>query len=145
MSRDKITIDGNEAAACTAYHVNEVITIYPITPSSPMSELADQWVVEGRPNIWGTVPQVTEMKSEVGAPDAERVITLMGSAAETAQETVECLVERGEKVDLLKVSLYRSFSVKHFVETLPKTVRTIATLGRSILSKGNCVFFVIDA
>lgn len=330
MSRPRVTIDGNEAAAYTAYHVNEVIAIYPITPSSPASELADQWAVEGRPNIWGTVPQITEMQSEggasgavhgalqsgaltttftasqglllmipnmykiageltstvfhvsartvathalsifcdhsdvmatrstgfallssnsvqevmdfaliaqaatlksrlpflhffdgfrtshevskieelslddmralidddlvrahreralspdrpfirgtaqnpdvffqareavnlyylacpdivqkvmdklaqivgrqyhlfqyVGALDAERVIILMGSGAETAQETVEYLVEHGEKVGLLKVRLYRPFSVKHFLQALPKAVKTIATLDRT--------------
>lgn len=330
MSRPKVTIDGNEAAAYTAYHVNEIIAIYPITPSSPTSELADQWAVEGKPNIWGAVPQVTEMQSEggasgavhgalqsgalattftasqglllmipnmfkiageltstvfhvsaravathafsifgdhsdvmatrstgfallssnsvqevmdfaliaqaatlesrvpflhffdgfrtshevskveelslddmrvlidddlvrahrdralspdrpfirgtsqnpdvffqareainpyylacpdilqkvmdklaqivgrqyylfqyVGAPDAELVIMLMGSGAETAQETVEYLVERGEKMGLLKVRLYRPFSVKHFLEALPKTVKIITTLDRT--------------
>jgi len=330
MGRRRVTIDGNEAVAYTAYHVNEVITIYPITPSSPTSELADQWAAEGRPNIWGTVPQVIEMQSEggasgavhgslqsgaltttftasqglllmipnmfkiageltstvfhvsartvathalsifcdhsdvmaarstgfallasnsvqeamdfaliaqaatldsrvpflhfydgfrtshevskveqltlddlralvddglvrahrrralspdhpfirgtaqnpdvffqarealnpyyltcpdivqkvmdkfarivgrsyhlfqyVGTPDAERVIVLMGSGAEAAQETVEYLIEQGQKVGLLKVRLYRPFSGKHFVDALPKTVKIIATLDRT--------------
>lgn len=330
MGRPKVTIDGNEAAAYSAYHVNEVIAIYPITPSSPMGELADQWASEGKPNIWGTVPQVTEMQSEggasgavhgslqggaltatftasqglllmipnmfkiageltstvfhvsartvathalsifcdhsdvmatrstgfallasnsiqevmdfaliaqaatlesrvpflhffdgfrssheimkieqltrddmramiddelvrahreralspdrpfirgtaqnpdtffqaretvnpyymacpgivqkvmdrfarisgrqyrlfqyVGAPDAERVIMLMGSGAEAVHETVEYLVEQGERVGLLKVRLYRPFSMKHFIEALPKDVRTITTLDRT--------------
>ncbi|MFA5559043.1 MAG: pyruvate:ferredoxin (flavodoxin) oxidoreductase [Methanofastidiosum sp.] len=67
MKRPMVTIDGNEAAAYTAYHVNEVISIYPITPSSTMGELSDQWASEGEPNIWGTVPNVTEMQSEGGA------------------------------------------------------------------------------
>ena len=62
-----VTIDGNEAAAYTAYHVNEVIAIYPITPSSTMGELSDQWASEGESNIWGTIPNVTEMQSEGGA------------------------------------------------------------------------------
>ncbi len=61
------TIDGNEAAAHVAYRVNEVCAIYPITPSSTMAELADQWSSEGRPNIWGSVPDVVEMQSEAGA------------------------------------------------------------------------------
>ena len=51
------TIDGNEAAAYSAYHINEIAAIYPITPSSNMGEWADQWAAEERPNIWGTVPQ----------------------------------------------------------------------------------------
>jgi len=63
----KATIDGNEAAAFVAYRVNEVCAIYPITPSSTMAELADQWSAEGKPNIWGTVPVVQEMQSEGGA------------------------------------------------------------------------------
>ena len=330
MSRPKVTIDGNEAAAYAAYYVNEVVAIYPITPSSPMGELADQWAAEGKPNIWGTVPQVTEMQSEggasgavhgalqtgaltttftasqglllmipnmykiageltatvfhvsartlathalsifgdhsdvmatrstgfallasnsvqevmdlgliaqaatlearvpflhffdgfrtsheimkveqltmddmramidddlvrahreralspdhpfirgtaqnpdvffqaretvnpyylacptivqnvmdkfaqvtgrpyrlfdyIGAPDAERVIVTMGSGAETAQETVEYLTERGEKVGVLKVRLVRPFSVAHFIGALPETVKTIAALDRT--------------
>lgn len=62
-----VTIDGNEAAAYVAYRVNEVCAIYPITPSSTMAELADQWATEGKTNIWGTVPDVIEMQSEGGA------------------------------------------------------------------------------
>ncbi len=330
MRKRKVTIDGNEACAYSAYHVNEVIAIYPITPSSPMGEFADQWAAEGKPNIWGTVPHVTEMQSEggasgavhgslqrgaltttftasqglllmipnmfkiageltsavfhvsartvathalsifcdhsdvmatratgfallasnsvqeamdfaliaqaatlqarvpflhffdgfrtshevskvelididamramiddelvkshreralspdhpfirgtaqnpdvffqaretvnpyylacpeivqkvmskfakvvgreyhlfqyAGAPDAERVIVLMGSGAETAQETVEYLSKRGEKVGVLKVRLYRPFSVEHFVQALPSTVQTLAVLDRT--------------
>jgi len=330
MNKKKVTIDGNTAASHTAYHLSEVVTIYPITPSSPMGEFADLWASEGKPNIWGTVPQVTEMQSEggasgavhgslqrgaltttftasqglllmipnmfkiageltstvfnvaarsvacqalsifgehsdvmatrstgfallasnsiqeamdfpliaqaatlesrvpflhffdgfrtshevskvelltpeemrplidddlvrahrkralspdrpfirgtaqnpdvyfqaretvnpyylacpdivqkvmekfekvvgrkyelfqyFGAPDAERIIILMGSGAETAQETVEYLMEKGEKVGLIKVRLYRPFSIKHFIDSLPKTVKTIATLDRT--------------
>src|SRR5512134_1081011 len=61
------TIDGNEAAAYVAYRVNEVCAIYPITPSSTMAELADQWASEGKTNIWGGIPDVIEMQSEGGA------------------------------------------------------------------------------
>jgi len=330
MNRKKTTIDGNTAAAHTAYHLSEVATIYPITPSSPMGELADLWAAEGKPNIWGTVPQITEMQSEggasgathgslqrgaltttftasqglllmipnmfkiggeltstvfniaarsvacqalsifgdhsdvmatrgtgfallasnsvqeamdfpliaqaaslesrvpflhffdgfrtshevskielltpedmkalinddlvrahrkralspdnpfirgtaqnpdvffqaretvnpyylncpdivqkvmdkfekvvgrkyelfqyFGAPDAERIIILMGSGAETAEETVEYLMKQGEKVGLIKVRLYRPFSIKHFINSIPKTVKTIAALDRT--------------
>jgi len=329
-NKTKVTIDGNTAAAHTAYHLSEVVTIYPITPSSPMGEFADIWAAEGKPNIWGTVPQVTEMQSEggasgavhgslqrgaltttftasqglllmipnmfkiageltatvfnvaarsvacqalsifgehsdvmatrttgfallasnsiqeamdfpliaqaaslesrvpflhffdgfrtshevskvelltpeemrplidddlvrahrkralspdhpfirgtaqnpdvyfqaretvnpyytdcpdivqkvmekfekvvgrkyelfqyFGAPDAERIIVLMGSGAEAAQEAVEYLVKKEEKVGLLKVRLYRPFSIKHFINSLPKTVKTIAALDRT--------------
>lgn len=61
------TIDGNEAAAYVAYRVNEVCAIYPITPSSTMAELADEWSSKGTKNIWGNVPDVIEMQSEGGA------------------------------------------------------------------------------
>jgi len=330
MSRDKVTIDGNEAAAYVAHKTNEVIAIYPITPSSPMGEYADLWSAHGQKNIWGTIPLVVEMQAEggaagavhgalqtgsltttftasqglllmipnmykiagemtstvfhiaarsvaaqalsifgdhsdvmatratgwgmlfsnsvqevmdfaliaqastlearlpflhifdgfrtshevmkvekltdsdiramidddmvhmhrirglspdhpvvrgtaqnpdvffqaretvnsfyqatpaivqkamdkfaeivgrqyhlfdyVGAPDAERVIVLMGSGCETAEETVNYLVSQGEKVGLVKVRLYRPFSVEHFLAALPSTVKTIATLDRT--------------
>ena len=330
MSRQQVTLDGNEAAAFVAHKTNEVIAIYPITPSSAMGEWADQWTSEGQANIWGTVPLVQEMQSEggaagavhgalqtgaltttftasqglllmipnmykiageltstvfhiaarslaaqglsifgdhsdvmatrstgwatlfsnsvqevmdfaliaqaatlnarvpflhafdgfrtshevmkvemleeadlramidddlvyahrmrglspdhpvirgtaqnpdvyfqaretvnpfylavpgivqeqmdkfaglvgrqyhlfdyVGAPDAERVIVIMGSGAEAGEETVEWLQARGEKVGLLKVRLYRPFSVSHFVAALPSTVMVIATLDRT--------------
>ncbi len=62
-----LTIDGNEAAARIAYLTNEVIAIYPITPASPMGELADEWASQGRTNLWGSVPRVIEMQSEAGA------------------------------------------------------------------------------
>jgi pyruvate-ferredoxin/flavodoxin oxidoreductase len=330
MTRPKVTLDGNEAVATVAHQINEVVAIYPITPSSPMGEWADQWSSEKRTNIWGIVPTVVEMQSEggaagavhgalqtgaltttftssqglllmipnmykiageltslvihvaarsiaaqglsifgdhsdvmavratgfalfasnsiqeamdfaaisqtatlearvpflhffdgfrtshevmkveeltpddlramiddelvrahraralspdrpfirgtaqnpdvyfqaretvnpyylacptivqnamdkfarlvgrqyhlfdyIGAPDAERVIVLMGSGAETAQETVEYLAARGEKVGAVKVRLYRPFSVEHFIAALPPTVKTIAALDRT--------------
>ena len=62
VARRWITVDGNEAAASVAHRVNEVIAIYPITPSSTMGELADEWSSKGRKNIWGIVPQVIEMQ-----------------------------------------------------------------------------------
>jgi len=66
----RVTIDGNEAAASVAYRCSEVCCIYPITPSSPMAELADEWSSQRRPNVWGTVPVVVEMQSEGGAAGA---------------------------------------------------------------------------
>jgi pyruvate-ferredoxin/flavodoxin oxidoreductase len=63
-------LDGNGAAASVAFRLNEVCCIYPITPSSPMAELADEWSAAHRPNIWGSVPQVIEMQSEGGAAGA---------------------------------------------------------------------------
>lgn len=67
MERKKVTIDGNEAAAYVAFHTNEVIAIYPITPSSNMGEWCDDWSAVGRKNIWGLVPSVSELQSEGGA------------------------------------------------------------------------------
>ena len=63
-------IDGNEAAASVAYRLNELCSIYPITPSSTMAELADEWSAQRRRNIFGTVPTVIEMQSEGGAAGA---------------------------------------------------------------------------
>ena len=60
-------VDGNEAAARSAHLLSEVVAIYPITPASPMGELADDWSAKGRPNLWGIVPEVIEMQSEAGA------------------------------------------------------------------------------
>jgi pyruvate-ferredoxin/flavodoxin oxidoreductase len=65
-----VTVDGNEAAAAIAHLASEVIAIYPITPASPMGELADHWTSRERPNIFGSVPQVIEMQSEAGAAAA---------------------------------------------------------------------------
>ncbi|MCJ7739439.1 MAG: pyruvate:ferredoxin (flavodoxin) oxidoreductase, partial [Anaerolineae bacterium] len=70
MARENRMIDGNTAAATVAHGLNEVIAIYPITPSSPMGELADALSAAGETNIWGTVPSVTEMQSEAGAAGA---------------------------------------------------------------------------
>ncbi len=67
---EPVILDGNEAAASVAYRLSEVIAIYPITPSSPMGEWADQWREEGKPNIWGSVPLVAELQSEGGAVGA---------------------------------------------------------------------------
>lgn len=70
MSAVRETIDGNEAAVRVAYRLNELCAIYPITPSSTMAELADEWSSHGRTNVWGTVPTVVEMQSEGGAAGA---------------------------------------------------------------------------
>src|ERR1700739_4391332 len=70
MLRNPATMDGNTAVAHVAYRVNEVCAIYPITPSSTMAELADEWSALGIKNIWGNVPVVQEMQSEGGAAGA---------------------------------------------------------------------------
>ena len=77
------TMDANEAVANVAYRLNEVIAIYPITPSSNMGEWADQWASEGVPNIWGTVPRVIEMQSEAGAAGTVHGALQTGALATT--------------------------------------------------------------
>ncbi len=82
-TRHKVTIDGNEAAAYVAHQINEVVAIYPITPSSAMGEWADQWSAERKPNIWGTIPSVIEMQSEGGAAGALHGALQSGSLTTT--------------------------------------------------------------
>ena len=79
----RATVDGNEAAASVAYRLNEVCCIYPITPSSPMAELADEWSSKGRPNLWGGVPSVVEMQHEGGAAGALHGALQSGALATT--------------------------------------------------------------
>ena len=79
----RATVDGNEATASVAYRLNEVCCIYPITPSSPMAELADEWSSQGRPNLWGGVPAVVEMQSEGGAAGALHGALQSGALATT--------------------------------------------------------------
>jgi pyruvate-ferredoxin/flavodoxin oxidoreductase len=83
MSRSITTFDGNEATAFSAYHTSEVVAIFPITPSSPMGEWADQWAAEGKKNIWDTIPLVIEMQSEGGAAGAVHGALQAGSLTTT--------------------------------------------------------------
>jgi pyruvate-ferredoxin/flavodoxin oxidoreductase len=81
--RARLTLDGNEAVARVAYRLSEVMAIYPITPSSPMGEWADQWATQGRPNLWSAVPTVVEMQSEGGAAGALHGALQTGALATT--------------------------------------------------------------
>ncbi len=83
MKRELITLDGNEAVARVAHKLNEVIAIYPITPSTPMGELADAWSAQGKTNLWGTVPLVIEMQAEGGAAGAVHGALQTGSLTTT--------------------------------------------------------------
>ena len=83
MKRQQVMMDGNEAVAYTAYRLNEVIAIYPITPSSAMGEHADAWSAAGVSNIWGTVPMVMEMQSEGGAAGSVHGALTTGSLTTT--------------------------------------------------------------
>ena len=83
MNRKKVTIDGNEAAAFTAFHTNEVIAIYPITPSSNMGEHCDAWSAVGKKNIWDLIPTVSELQSEGGASGSIHGALQSGALATT--------------------------------------------------------------
>ncbi|MGA9778020.1 MAG: pyruvate:ferredoxin (flavodoxin) oxidoreductase [Verrucomicrobiia bacterium] len=82
-TRPKLTLDANEGVAHVAYRLNEVMAIYPITPSSPMAEFCDQWTAEGKNNLWGTIPSIVEMQSEGGAVGAVHGMLQTGSIATT--------------------------------------------------------------
>ncbi len=83
MTKKVKMIDGNQAVAAVAHKINEVIAIYPITPSSPMGEFADEWSAKGQPNIWNTVPDVVEMQAEGGAAGAVHGALQTGSLTTT--------------------------------------------------------------
>ncbi len=96
-----VIMDGNEAAASVAYRLAEVVAIYPITPSSPMAEWADQWRSEGKKNIWGALPIVEELQSEGGAAGAlhgalqagafaHHIYGVAGLAADDSQHVQDC-------------------------------------------------------
>src|SRR5215831_5879058 len=69
-ANQRMTVDGNEAVASVAHRLSDTIAIYPITPSSPMAELCDEWAAQGKPNLWGNIPQVVQMQSEAGVAGA---------------------------------------------------------------------------
>ena len=83
MADKHVMIDGNTAAAHVAHALSEVIAIYPITPSSPMGELSDEFSAQGRKNLWGTIPQVVEMQSEAGAAGAVHGALTTGALSTT--------------------------------------------------------------
>ncbi len=118
-----VTIDGNEAAAYIAYNVNEVIAIYPITPSSAMGEWADAWASEKKQNIWGMIPSVTEMQSEGGAAGA------VHGALQTGALTTTFTASQGLLLmipNMFKIAGELTSTVFHV------TARTIATHALSI-------------
>jgi pyruvate-ferredoxin/flavodoxin oxidoreductase len=81
--KNMVMIDGNTAAAHVAHALSEVIAIYPITPSSPMGELSDEFSAQGRKNLWDTIPQVVEMQSEAGAAGAVHGALTTGALSTT--------------------------------------------------------------
>jgi pyruvate-ferredoxin/flavodoxin oxidoreductase len=118
-----ITVDGNEACASVAYRMNELAAIYPITPSSTMGELADQWMAEGRTNLWGRVPDVIEMQSEGGAAGAVHGALQAGALATTFTASQGLLLMIP---NMYKIAGELSPFVMHV------TARTIATHALSI-------------
>jgi pyruvate-ferredoxin/flavodoxin oxidoreductase len=123
MNRPKVTIDGNEATAYVAHQINEVIAIYPITPSSNMGEWADEWSAKGQPNIWGTVPTVVEMQSEAGASAALHG-ALQGGALGTTFTAAQGL--------LLMIPTMFKIAGELTPATIHVSARTVATHALSI-------------
>ena len=122
-TRTKLTLDGNEAVAHVAYRLNEVMAIYPITPSSPMAEWCDQWASEGKRNLWGTIPGIIELQSEGGAVGAVHGMLQTGSIATTFTCSQGLLLMIPNMFKIAGELLPAVFHV---------TARTIATQGLSI-------------
>ncbi len=119
-----VTCDGNEAVASVAYRLNELIALYPITPSSPMGEFCDEWAAAGRPNLWGQVPRIVEMQSEGGAAGAVHG-GLLGGALTTTFTASQGLL-------LMIPNLYKIAG-----ELLPLTVHVSA---RALAAQGLSIF-----
>jgi pyruvate-ferredoxin/flavodoxin oxidoreductase len=129
----RATIDGNEAVASVAYRLNELCCIYPITPSSTMAELADQWASARRPNVWGTVPTVVEMQSEGGAAGALHG-ALQGGALSTSFTSSQGLL-------LMIPNMYK-IAGELTVAVLHVAARSLATQGLSIFGDHSDVMAV---
>ncbi len=132
MKRKFKTMDANEAVAHVAYRASEVIAIYPITPSSPMGEWADQWASETVPNAWGSVPHVVEMQSEGGAAGAVHGALQTGSLATTFTASQGLLLMIPNMNKIAGELTPAAFHV---------TARTIATHALSIFGDHSDVMF----
>src|SRR6201998_3663459 len=132
MKRKFKTIDANEGVAHVAYRLNEVIAIYPITPSSPMGEWADQWASENVPNIWGTIPNVAEMQSEGGAAGAVHGALQTGALATTFTASQGLL---------LMIPNMNKIAGELTPATFHVTARTLATHALSIFGDHSDVMF----
>src|ERR1700739_4584579 len=132
MNTEMYLADGNEAAASVAYRVNEVIAIYPITPSSPMGEWADEWASQGIPNAWGSVPHVIEMQSEGGAAGAVHGALQTGSLSTTFTASQGLLLMIPNMNKIAGELTPAAFHV---------TARTIATPALSIFGNHSDVMF----
>jgi pyruvate-ferredoxin/flavodoxin oxidoreductase len=141
----RTTMDGNTAVAYVAYRVNEVCAIYPITPSSTMAELADQWSAEGVKNIWGNVPAVQEMQSEGGAAGAVHGALQSGAMTTTFTSSQGLLLMLP---NMLKIAGELTSTVFHVAARSLATsalsifgdhsdVMTVRTTGFALLCSGN--------
>jgi pyruvate-ferredoxin/flavodoxin oxidoreductase len=122
-NKSHITIDGNEAAASVAFRLCEVTAIYPITPSSTMAELCDEWASRGKTNLWGNIPEVVEMQSEGGAAGAIHGALQAGSLATTFTASQGLL--------LMIPNMYK-IAGERTPFTMHVTARTLATHALSI-------------
>jgi pyruvate-ferredoxin/flavodoxin oxidoreductase len=123
MSPDRPTVRGTSQNPDVYFQGRETVNPYYQAAPGIVQEYMDRFaVLTGRRY---------HLFDYAGAPDAERVLVMMGSGAETAEEAVEYLTARGEKVGVLKVRLYRPFSVQHFVDALPRSVKSLAVLDRT--------------
>jgi pyruvate-ferredoxin/flavodoxin oxidoreductase len=121
--KNLVTVDGNEAAASVAFRVTETTAIFPITPSSPMAELCDEWASHGRTNLWGVIPEIAEMQSEGGAAGA-----LHGAVQAGAQATT---FTASQGLLLMIPNMYKiAGELSPF--TMHVTARTLATHALSI-------------
>ena len=118
------TLDANEAVASVAYRLNELIAIFPITPSSPMAEFCDEWAAAGKPNLWGQVPRIVEMQSEGGVAGAVHG-GLLGGALTTTFTASQGLL-------LMIPNLYKIAG-----ELLPLTIHVSA---RALAAQGLSIF-----
>ncbi|GAG20224.1 unnamed protein product, partial [marine sediment metagenome] len=122
MNPDKPVLRGTAQNPDVFFQARETVNPYYLATPSIVQKTMDKFAK--------IVGREYHLFDYVGAPDAERVIVLMGSGAETAHETVEYLVACGEKVGVLKVRLYRPFSIEHLVDALPETTKIITALDR---------------
>jgi pyruvate-ferredoxin/flavodoxin oxidoreductase len=123
MSPDRPTLRGTSQNPDVYFQGRE--TVNPYYAKTP------EIVQKAMDKLAGIIGRQYKLFEYVGAPDAERVVMLMGSGCETAHEAIEAMVAAGEKVGLLKVRLYRPFSAKHFVDALPQSVKSLAVLDRT--------------
>ncbi len=133
MARRMISVDGNEAAALVAHKINEVIAIYPITPSSPMGEWSDEYSAKGMKNIWGTIPLVTALQSEGGASGA------VHGALQTGALTTTFTASQGL---LLMIPNMFKIAGELTATTFHVTARTVATHALSIFGDHSDVMAV---